>query len=434
MADDRHHRCRSGRLLTYLEASLSTVAPHVRGVRPALAHGLAHVEAAGLLADALGSEPVLLVLDDLERLGDAPEPWALIDSLLRQAPPSLHALLISRREVSSALSSLRPAPGLMAAMGDADLSFTPPRRPRPWPRWVRAMPTQRACQATGGWVTGVLFEAWRSAEHVPGMGGEADPLHGYLSAQILAELCPADRDFLIETAVLHEVTPVRAAALGRADAAASDWRRCAQRTFRSRGCRGSSRCAATRAFTSTSIACLGDGQSRFGLRLAHGRLLADEGLHEEATEELLAAGAPEDAFQSAPQAIFPVIERLDYATAERWLATLEGVGAPGPYDWRGRAAARARAPRLREQPAHQRPPAHRGEREALAASSERAAALMAWNYFDMARVRDSKAVLAVAPEGPAIEAVRFAAAPSTCRPASSRSRPSRRAGRSTRRS
>ncbi len=78
-----------GRLLTYLEASLSNVAPHVRGMATsALAHGLAHVEAAGLLADALGSEPVLLVLDDLERLGDAPEPWALIDSLLRQAPPS----------------------------------------------------------------------------------------------------------------------------------------------------------------------------------------------------------------------------------------------------------------------------------------------------------------------------------------------------------
>ena len=47
-----------------------------------------------------------------------------------------------------------------------------------------------AVEATGGWVTGVLFEAWRSAEHVPGMGGEADPLHGYLSAQMLAELDP----------------------------------------------------------------------------------------------------------------------------------------------------------------------------------------------------------------------------------------------------
>ena len=59
------------------------------------------------------------------------------------------------------------------------------------------------------------------------------------------------------------------------------------------------------------------------LRLAHGRLLAEEGLHEEATEELLSAGAPSEAFQSARHAIFPVIERVDYATAERWF----GAGA-----------------------------------------------------------------------------------------------------------
>jgi pimeloyl-ACP methyl ester carboxylesterase len=39
-----------------------------------------------------------------------------------------------------------------------------------------------------------------------------------LSAQMLSELCAADREFLIETAVLHEVSPPRAAALGRHDA------------------------------------------------------------------------------------------------------------------------------------------------------------------------------------------------------------------------
>ena len=49
----------------------------------------------------------------------------------------------------------------------------------------------------------------------------------------------------------------------------------------------------------------------------------------------------------------------------------------------------------------------RGDREAVAASSARAAALMAWNYLDIARVEDSKAVLAVAPEGPAVDAVRY---------------------------
>jgi DNA-binding SARP family transcriptional activator len=398
-----------GRLLTYLEASLSSVAPHVRGVATsALAHGLAHVEAVGLLADALGSESVLLVLDDLERLGDAPEPWALIDSLLRQGPPSLHALLISRREVSTALSSLRPVPGLLAAMGDADLSFTPPEAAEALAVVGKGdADAESVVQATGGWVTGVLFEAWRSAEHIPGMGGEADPLHGYLSAQILADLCPADRDFLIETAVLHEVSPVRAAALGRADAGerlAS--LRTAHLPFAWMPGQLAMRCHPR--FHEYLVACLErrPAEEVRALRHAHGRLLAEEGLYEEATDELLVAGAREEAFESARQAIFAVIERLDYATAERWF---EEIVAPrGAYDWveaelllaftrLDYASSLRISDRLLE----------RGEREAVAASSERAAALMAWNYFDMARVQDSKALLAVAPEGPAIEAVRY---------------------------
>ena len=198
-----------GRLLTYLEATLSRRAPDLAGlVTRALGQGLAHVEVAGLLADALGSEPVLLVLDDLERLGEAKEPWALIDSLLRQGPPTLHAMLLSRRELPSGLSALRPGTGILAAIGDADLTFTPREAADALAEVGKSdAHAESVVQATGGWVTGVLFEAWRSKEHVPGMGGEADPLHGYLSAQMLAELCAEDRDFLIETAVSARSEP-----------------------------------------------------------------------------------------------------------------------------------------------------------------------------------------------------------------------------------
>ena len=41
-------------------------------------------------------------------------------------------------------------------------------------------------------MTGVLFEAWRASDHVIGLGGEADPLHGYLATEILDQLAPAD--------------------------------------------------------------------------------------------------------------------------------------------------------------------------------------------------------------------------------------------------
>ena len=402
-----------GRLLTYLEASLSTVAPSVRGlVTHALGQGLAHVEAAGLLADALGGDGVVLVLDDLERLGEAEPPWALLDSFLRHAPPSLHALLISRRGLPPGLSSVRPATGVLAAIGDADLTFTPVEAAAALAEVGKGdADAESVVQATGGWVTGVLFEAWRSAEHIPGVGGEADPLHGYLSAQMLDELSPEDRDFLIETAVLHQVNPVRAAALGRSDAGerlAS--LRAAHLPVAWTPGQLSMRCHPR--FHEYLVARLERRPAEVvrALRVAHGRLLADEGLHEEATEELLRAGAPQAAFDSARRAIFAVIERVDYTTAERWLETLDDVAPPGAYDWveAQLLLAFTRLDYAQSLQVSDRLLA-RGQRQALAAASERAAALMAWNYLDVARIEDSKVVLAVAPQGDAVEAVRYRA-------------------------
>ena len=356
----------------------------------------------------LGDQRIVLVLDDMERLGEAREPWELIDSLLRHAHSSLHAVLISRRDIPGGLSALRPSTGAMAAIGDEDLTFTAGEAAEALAEVGKGeADAASAVEATGGWVTGVLFEAWRSAEHVPGMGGEADPLHGYLSAQMLAELCPEDRDFLIETAVLHDVSPARAAALGRADAGerlASLRAAHLPVAWREGGL--TMRCH--RRFHEYLLALLErlPPERVQALRLAHGRLLAEEGLHEEATEELLRADAPEQAFRSARRAIFAVIERVDYPTAERWIATLEPVVPAGAHDWVEAELLLgftkleyARSERISDRLLE------RGEREAVAASSERAAALMGWNYLDAARIEDFKAVLAVAPEGPALAAV-----------------------------
>ena len=56
------------------------------------------------------------------------------------------------------------------------------------------------------------------------------------------------------------------------------------------------------------------------LRRAHGELLLTEGHHEEAADELLRAGARDEALAPAEQAIRRVVERLDFAVAERMAA------------------------------------------------------------------------------------------------------------------
>ena len=218
MADARPTDAAPGRLVGYLEAALAARLPRLERVATAaLAARVPHTEAAGLLAEAVADDRVLLVLDELERLEESPDAWAVIEALLRYAGDGLRVVLISRRSVP--LAPRRP-PQLLA-LSATELAFTPAEAAEALAvTGAGEIDAATALQATGGWVTGVLFEAWRSREHVAGAGGEADPLHGYLSAHILELLAPADRGFLVRTAVLDEVTASRATALGHRDAAA----------------------------------------------------------------------------------------------------------------------------------------------------------------------------------------------------------------------
>ena len=209
-----------GRLVTYLEEALAQQLPSVRGIATgALAAGVPHAEAAGLLVDAAADAEVVFVLDDLERLHGSPPAWEVIGSVVRYGPPSMRLILISRRALGA--SMLSPALGAeLARVGDADLAFTVEEAGIALQGLGRSgAEAPAAVEATGGWVIGVLFDAWRSADHVAGTGGGADGLGGYLGAQILDQLDANDREFLISTAVLQEVSVESAVALGIDDAA-----------------------------------------------------------------------------------------------------------------------------------------------------------------------------------------------------------------------
>src|SRR4029077_20703556 len=98
-----------GRLVTYLEEALAQQLPSVRGIATgALAAGVPHAEAAGLLVDAAADAEVVFVLDDLERLHGSP-PGGVIGSGLALGPPSMRLILISRRALGA--SVLSPALG-----------------------------------------------------------------------------------------------------------------------------------------------------------------------------------------------------------------------------------------------------------------------------------------------------------------------------------
>jgi len=401
-----------GRLLTYLEASLATAVPAVRGLATrALAGGLPHPEAAGLLADALGDERLVVVLDDLERLGDEPEPWAVIEAFLRYAAPTTCAVLLSRREIPADVCALPPM-HQVAVLGEEHLAFTIDEAGEALSALGRTgVDATEVVGSTGGWVTGVLFEAWRASDHVAGAGGEADPLNGYLSSHIMGGLLPEDQEFLVTTSLLDEVDVEGATALGVAAAGDRlESLRHAHLPMTWSQTRFAMRCHSR--FREYLQGRLGrrEPEELRTLRLAHGHLLAREGADEEAVEELLQADAVEEALPLAERAIVRVIERLDVAIAERWLRSFSDVAPAGPSPITtaelmlaiGRDDLR-RAVRIADDLQA------RGERDQLAASSSHAALFMSWAYLHVGRLEDILAVLDAAEPGPITAAVRYAA-------------------------
>ena len=210
-----------GRLLVYLEAALRRGLPDFAGTTgEALAAGIIHAEAAAMLAEAVPRRPAVLVLDEIERIADSAAALEVISTFVRYVDP---AVRVAARRAAGASSWMRSPVSATDPWGPSARSSwrstTPEAAGALALRGVTEADPQSVVEATGGWVAGVLFEAWRSREHVGGSGGEADALAGYLAAEILDGLSEEERDFLVRTSLFAEVTAARAEALGVADAA-----------------------------------------------------------------------------------------------------------------------------------------------------------------------------------------------------------------------
>jgi DNA-binding SARP family transcriptional activator len=320
-----------GRLLMYLQEALTRALPELSPVATdALAVEIPHVEAAGLLAEAVGGAPVTIVIDELERIADSDEARATLETFLRYAAPGVHAILISRRSVKLRLGSARELGGV-GRVGEAQLAFTVEEAQSALSvLGSESADAQSAVEATGGWVAGVLFDAWRSPQHAHGAGGEADALNSYLSSEIMGDLAPEQQEFLISTSLLAEVTPARAEALGQtAVNEIMSALRAMHLPVAFATDRLSMRCH-TR-FREYLQGCLhgGEGRDLRALQAAYGRLLVTEGQHEDAVDVLLQAGDLMAAQAAAEIAVAAVLRRLDFDVAAEWLKALPREAVEG---------------------------------------------------------------------------------------------------------
>ncbi|MGQ5262401.1 LuxR C-terminal-related transcriptional regulator [Micromonospora sp. ZYX-F-536] len=220
------------RLWAYLAAALrSATGPADDGPAAPVPDRAPRPDQLEILAAALAAadRSVLLVLDDLHRVGD-PAALTGLEFLLRHAGQRLHLVVGARAGLPLPLHRLRLA-GELTEIGPDELAFTDDEvadlliaHGAPLP----AAAVRRLRERTGGWPAALRIAALALRGHpdperwVGQFGGDHPEIAGYLHEEVLASVDPADRDLLRRTALAETVCADLAEALtGRADAGRS---------------------------------------------------------------------------------------------------------------------------------------------------------------------------------------------------------------------
>ncbi|MGD0122548.1 MAG: hypothetical protein ABSC46_08315, partial [Candidatus Limnocylindrales bacterium] len=173
-----------------------------------------------LLAEVggLGDIPSALVLDDFHMAEPVPAIGALVERLLARAPAGLEVIVASRRTPSLSVAALR-ARGEIAELGREELRFDEAETGRLF-RDSYHHPLEpdvlRDLQArTDGWAASLQLVKTAVDGRSPGQvrsfvnslsGAEGD-LYDYLAEEVVGDLEPELRDFLVRTSILEDIEP-----------------------------------------------------------------------------------------------------------------------------------------------------------------------------------------------------------------------------------
>ncbi|HEV2372919.1 MAG TPA: LuxR C-terminal-related transcriptional regulator, partial [Streptosporangiaceae bacterium] len=161
------------------------------------------------------THPVVLVLDDVHELADGSVLGGL-DMLVRDAPPALRVVLVTRRPLALRLGRLRVA-GELADIGARDLACTAAEAAAYFSMLgveVGAPALDEVLTRTEGWVTGLRLAALGAGGgSVAAVSGAQPLVSDYLASEVLARQGSHTRAFMARTAIAAEVSADLAGAL-----------------------------------------------------------------------------------------------------------------------------------------------------------------------------------------------------------------------------
>ncbi|MEE7546814.1 helix-turn-helix transcriptional regulator, partial [Xanthomonas sp. Kuri4-1] len=172
--------------------------------------------AINLLIRAIRAAPrrVVLLLDDYDRVG-SPGIDDLLLRLVEHAGPRLHLLLATRRPPALPLARLS-LQGQLSQIGTEELALGPTEAQALLGAQVAAPLAETLRRYTEGWPVALyLARLWlegdaRRHSEVAAFTGRSARIAAYLAEQVLNDLAPAVRDFLLRTSPLERFNPALA--------------------------------------------------------------------------------------------------------------------------------------------------------------------------------------------------------------------------------
>jgi LuxR family maltose regulon positive regulatory protein len=171
-------------------------------------------EAADALANTLEACEIahgVIALDDLHHVDDA-ETLAFLDRLLSRLGERWTLVIATRQEPALRLARLR-ALELLTELRTADLQFSRDEAlAMLLPAGLDAAAAEALHRRTQGWPAGLRLAL--GGVHGPQAGGAIDrQAFDFLTSEVLAQLGPELREFLLQTCVLHELDAARCESL-----------------------------------------------------------------------------------------------------------------------------------------------------------------------------------------------------------------------------